>query len=90
MKTISKVIYENEYTSNSKWGNKVQSYIKITRHFDFKDGLRYSISMPNFSTCDRKLNNALFRAMERESIGMAKYEGLKELISHKKLWSNIC
>lgn len=90
MKTYSKLIYQNEYTSFSKWGQKITSYIKIERHFDFRDGLRYSVSVPNFGCCKRKLKDAILWAMEHESIGMAKYNGIKELIDNKKLWNNIC
>jgi hypothetical protein len=90
MKTWSKVIYENHYTSNSKWGQKIESYIKIERHFDFKEGLRYSVTVPNFGCCKRKLKDAMLWAMEHESIGMAKYNGLKEKCYSKKLWNQIC
>ncbi|NCB30378.1 MAG: hypothetical protein EOM66_03105 [Clostridia bacterium] len=86
MKTISKVIYENQYTSPSKWGQRIESYIKIERHFDFKDGLRYSVTVPNFACCKRKLLDALLWAMEHESVLGAKYEGLKERIYKKRLW----
>jgi len=90
MKTISKVIYEKHYTCSSKWGQTIKSYIKIERHFDLKEGLRYSVSVPNFTCCKRKLKDALLWAMEHESIGMAKYDGLKETIYTKKLWNAIC
>jgi len=90
MKTISKVVYEKHYTSPSKWGQKIESYLKIERHFDFKDGLRYSVSVPNFGCCKKKLKDAMLWAMEHESIGMAKYNGLKEQLYIKKSWNNIC
>ena len=90
MKTISKVIYENHYTSPSKWGKKIESYIVIKRHFDFREGLRYTVSVPNFSCCERKLLDALFLAMEHESIKGMKYESLKEKVYKKKLWTLIC
>lgn len=90
MKTLSKIIYKNRYTSNSKWGQKIESYIEIEAHFDFKEGLRYSVSVPNFACCQRRLKDALFRAIEHESVGMAKYEGLKSIVNNKKLWNSIC
>lgn len=89
MKTISKIVYENHYTSHSKWGQKIESYIKIERHFDFKEGLRYSVKVPNFVCCKKKLKDAMFWAMEHESIGMAKYNGLKEQMYSKSLWNKI-
>lgn len=90
MRTISKVVYEKHYTSPSKWGQKVESYIKIERHFDLKEGLRYSVTVPNFGCCKKKLRDAMLWAMEHESVGMAKYNGLKELVNSKNLWNKIC
>ena len=90
MKTISKVIYEKHYINNSKWGQKIESYIKIERHFDFKEGLRYSVSVPNFCCCKHKLQDAMLWAIEHESIGMSKYNGLKEKVNDKNLWNSIC
>lgn len=87
---MKKVIYERHYTSASKWGQKIESYIKIERHFDFKEGLRYSVTVPNFSCCKRKLQDAMLWAMEHESIGMAKYNGLKERMYTANLWNMIC
>lgn len=89
MKTISKVIYEKHYTSPSKWGQRIESYIKIKLHFDFNRGLLFSVSTPNFGCSNRSLIAALMRAMEHESILGAKYEGLKEKVYSKKLWNSI-
>ena len=90
MRTISKVVYEKHYISPSKWGQKVESYIKIERYFDLKEGLRYSVTVPNFGCCKKKLRDAMLWAMEHESVGMAKYNGLKELVNSKNLWNKIC
>lgn len=90
MRTISKVIYENHYKSPSKWGKQIESYIVIKRHFDFKEGLRYSVSVPNHSCCKRKLLDALLWTIEHESIKGMKYESLKEKVYSKKLWNLIC
>jgi len=89
MKTHSKIIYEKHYTSTSKWGKKIESYIRIERHFDFKEGLRYSVSVPNCCFCKKRLQDAMLWAMEHESIGMAKYESLKYQIERKKLWNSV-
>lgn len=90
MKTYSKIIYEDNYVGFSKWDQKIESYIKIERHFDFKNGLRYSVSVPNFTCCEKKLKDAILRVLEHESIGMAKYNGIKEIVNSKKLWNSIC
>lgn len=89
MKTISKVIFEKHYTSPSKWGQKIETYIKIERHFDFKEGIRYSVCTPNHSCCKKKLFDAMVWAMEHESIKGMKYEGLKAKVYKHKLWNEI-
>ena len=63
---MKKVIYERHYTSASKWWQKIESYIKIERHFDFKEGLRYSVTVPNFSCCKRKIARCNAMGMEHE------------------------
>lgn len=92
MRTYSKIIYEDSYVGFSKWGQKIESYIRIERHFDFKNGLRYSIMVPNFSSCEKSIKDAMLRVIEHESIGMAKYNGIKELqlLDNKKMWNKIC
>ena len=89
MKTHSKLVYERHYDSPSKWGDKIQSYIKIERYFDCKEGLRYSVSVPNFCCCKKKLQDAMLWAMEHESIGMSKYESLKDHMNKNKLWDKV-
>lgn len=89
MKTHTKTIYEDSYVGFSKWGQKIKSYIRVERHFDFKDGLRYSVTVPNFTCCEKKLKDAILRVIEHESIGMSKYNGIKELIDNKKLWNKL-
>jgi hypothetical protein len=86
MKTISKTIYEKRYTSTSKWGQPMESYVRIQRHFDLIRGLRYSVAVPNFGCCKPRLRDALLCALEHESILAAKYNGLKEQVSDKKAW----
>lgn len=91
MKTWTKTLFEKEYISKtSKFqGDKIKTYIKIQVHFDFKEGLRYSVSVPNCSFCKRKLKDALMWALEHESIGMQKYNRLKEICDNKNLWNKI-
>ena len=69
---------------------KIKSYIRVERHFDFKDGLSYSVTVPNFTCCEKKLKDAILRVIEHESIGMSKYNGIKELVDNKKLWNKLC
>lgn len=89
MKTISKTIYEKHYTSPSRWGQKIESYIKIEIRFNLRDGIWFLTSVPNFSSGNKNLIKSITRVLEHESIGMAKYNGLKEICYSKKLWKSI-
>jgi hypothetical protein len=79
---MKKILYKNEYRSGLFWGHKpehlVKSYVEFSMYFDFKDGLRFCISVPNVSFCYRNPFKALFKALEHESIGMSKYQQLKD------------
>lgn len=90
MKTFSKTLYYKEYTSPIAYTNDtVLSYVKIQVHFDFKEGLRFSASAPNIGYCDRSLFKAIFRVLEHESIGMSKYQRLKDDCRDKGLWKKL-
>lgn len=81
---MRKVLYYKEYESSTFWGMSKEentvSYVKIEMHFDFKEWLRFSASTPNVGFCCRNPIKALLRLLEHESIGMAKYNRLKERI----------
>jgi hypothetical protein len=47
-------------------------------YFDFKEGLRFSVGVANMSSCYRNPFKAFIRTLEHESIGMAKYQQMKE------------
>ena len=93
MKTYSKILYEKHYTSPIAYGydatHIVESYIKITIHFDFKEGLRFSVSIPNRGYCGRNLIKVLLEALESEGIGYAKYQRLKEDCRKQKFWNSL-
>jgi hypothetical protein len=82
MKTFSKTLYYKEYNSPIAYGYKpehrVKSYVKIQVHFDFKEGLWFSVTVPNMACGNRNPFKALLRALEHESIGMAKYQRMKD------------
>jgi hypothetical protein len=86
---FKKTLYYREYFSPVFWGNKpehkVKSYVEIKMCFDFKEGLRFTVSAPNVSWCYRNPLKALLRILEHESIGMAKYNKLKEDIRRQGL-----
>lgn len=90
---MRKIIYYKEYELPIAYGykpeHKVKSYLEVMLHFDFKEGLRFSVSVPNFSTCCRNPFKAIFRAMEHESIGMSKYNRIKEDSRSCGLWQKL-
>lgn len=70
-------------------GKPIDSYVKIYRVFDFKEGLRYTVEVPDFGCCKRRKIDALLWTLEHESIGMQKYNCLKEIMYSKELWNKI-
>lgn len=92
-KTYKKVLIHKEYSSGIRYGyephHRVKSYITITRYFDLREGLRYVVTVPNVSYCYPKLQDALLRAIEHESIGMAKYNRLKEDLYKQNLFKTL-
>lgn len=92
-KTYKKTLFYEEYESPIRYGykpeHKVKTYIQIQRVFDLKEGLRYVVSVPNVSWCQRKLQDAWIRILEHESIGMAKYNRLKEDMTSQDLFRTL-
>lgn len=94
MKTYSKVLYQDAYScypawSNSKDNAKIESYVKLEMHFDLKKGLRFSVTVPNFTICRRNPFKCIFRALEHESIGMGKYQRLKDRTREIDCWKKL-
>lgn len=93
MKIYSKQLYYKEYFSPISYGynekHKVKSYVKIKLYFDFKEGLRFSVSVPDFGCCERNPIKAILRVLEHESIGMSKYQRMKEDIRYFERWKSM-
>lgn len=90
---IRKVLYKNRYTSPIRYGykeeHKIEAYFELELIFDLKDGLRFTAKVPNMSCCMRNPFKAMCRVLEHESIGMAKYNRLKQDVDSSKLWNKI-
>ena len=53
MKTLSKQLYHKEFTFPVAYTREViKGYIDINMHFDFKEWLRFSVSVPDYGCCD--------------------------------------
>jgi hypothetical protein len=93
MKTFNKILYYREYSSPIAYGytmeNKIKSYVKIQINFDFKNWLWFSVTIPNVAIGNRNIFKALLMALEHESIGMAKYNRIKEDTRRNGLWKKL-
>jgi hypothetical protein len=58
-------------------------------YFNLKEGLRFNVTVPNMSCGDRNPFKAICKALEHESIGMAKYQQLKDDMRAKGLHKNL-
>ena len=87
MRTYKKVLFYKEAESPLAWRSdrKAKTKIEAIMWFDFKEGLRFSVTAGNISSCERNI----FKAIWRESIGMAKYDCLKEDTRSKGLWKKL-
>ena len=67
-------------------GELMTDYIEVAMHFDFKEGLRFSVSTSNFSCCDRNIFKAFTRTLEIATVGYNKYQILKYDCRDKGFW----
>jgi hypothetical protein len=90
---MEKVLYSKEYSAPIKYGYEpehiVRSYVKFVMIFDFKKGLRFVVRVPNTSVCCRNPFKALLNMLEHESVGMAKYQRMKEDVRACGLYSKL-
>jgi hypothetical protein len=63
--------------------------VEIKLHFNFKEGLWFSVSAPNIGYGGRNPFKVLLRVLEHESIGMAKYNKIKEDSRSCGLWKQL-
>ena len=81
MKTHRKTLFSKEYSSPISYGtnstHKVKTKIKVEIIFSFKEGVWFAILVGNFGCSDKNIFKAFVRALEHESIGMAKYDQMK-------------
>lgn len=87
-------LFYKEWTSPVAWANdknpeKVEGYIEYNMYFDFKQGLRFSISVPNYSYCTRSPFKCIFSALKHSDVGMGKYQRLKERTRKLGMWQKL-
>lgn len=90
---MTKTIFKKQWTSPVAWGvngtPKIEGYIEYKMHFDFREGLRFSISIPNYGCCTRNPFKCLFLALEYADVGMGKYCRLKDHVRNLDLWKKL-
>ena len=91
MKTYKKVLFYKEAGSPLTWrgDRKAKTKIEAIMWFDCKEWLRFSVGAGNITSCERNIFKAIWRVLEHESIGMAKYDCLKEDTRSKGLWKRL-
>ena len=92
MKTYKKVLLRRDYTFKGQYwskSDKGKSYCELVLVFDFKEGLRFTASVPNMSWCDRNPFKVLMRVIEHENIKGEKYDDLKYNMRNKGLHRNL-
>ena len=91
MKTYEKILFKKEAESPLAWRSdkKAKICIEVIFFFDFKEGARFTVRAGNISACRRNPFKAFLRVLEHESIGMAKYDWLKEDTRRKGLWKQL-
>ena len=93
MKTFTKVLFKSEFESPVDWvveGTlKVEGYIIYKLHFDFKEGLRFSLTIPNHAICTKNPFKCLFIGLESMIIGYGKYCRLKDRVRNIDAWKHL-
>lgn len=88
---IKKVLFSKVAESPLAWRSdkKAKTHIEVVFYFDFKLGPRFRVNAGNVSCCNRNLIKAFCECLEHESIGMAKYDRLKEDTRAKGFWQKL-
>ncbi len=85
-------LYRMSAIITSAWATNpddLQIYIEINLHIGFEHGFFFSVSVANKSFTSRNPFSALLAALESETVGMAKYDALKERVRDLDLWSKL-
>ena len=87
MKLHKKVLYFERFIYPIAYtGELREDYIRVTMFFDFKDGLRFSVSTENYSCCERNIFKAFLKVVEIGCVGYNKYQTLKDDCRDKGFW----
>lgn len=87
-------LFKKIWTSPIAWASsknpeRLEGYIEYQMHFDLKQWLRFSATVPNYSSCTRSPFKCLFNVIEHSSVGMGKYQRLKERTRKLGMWQKL-
>ena len=86
-------LFSKKFSSNIAWGlsdkDKVDGYINFYLVINKQSLFYFSINVVNKSFNSRNPMECIFKAMESESVGMQKYNALKESVRNNDSWKNL-
>lgn len=95
MKTYRKTLFKKDFDFVTAYGScddersKMKGYIEFKMYFDFKEGLRFSVAVPNYAYCSKNPFKALFNVLEKQVVGNSKYQRLKADCRDKGYWQHL-
>ena len=84
-----RLFYKRFYYPIAYTGELIADYIEVVMYFDFKEGLRFSVSTANFGSCDRNIFKAFTIVLEKATVGYGKYQILKYDCRNKGFWKQL-
>ena len=85
-------LYRMSAVETTAWAAKpddLEIYIEINLHASLSRGVFFAVNVVNKSFCSRNPFKALIMALESETVGMAKYDKLKERVRDLGLWRQL-
>ncbi len=92
-KPFKKILFYQRWFYPVDWGSdstpKIESYIEYTMWFDFKQGLRFSLSVPNYTMCTRNPFKCMFIVLEYLTEKASNYTRLEGRIRELDVWRSL-
>ena len=86
-------LLRKHFTSQVAWAvseeDKVGGYIELHLYLTRETTFHFCCSVADKSFCGRNPIDCLLRALESESVGMAKYNALKERLREREMWRKL-
>lgn len=90
---MKKILFKKEWYKFPDWGTEndeiIKYYIEFTLYLDFKQGLRFSASIPNYLFCSRNPFKCLFEVLEYSITGCGQYVRLEDRLTKLNLWKEL-